>query len=203
MRNKGFTLIELLIVVSIIAILAAIAIPNFLQAQVRAKVSRTQSDMRSITTGLESYMIDNNTYPIYGRIASSTLDVEYPGVLNDMYEPQEFVSRDLTTPVAYITSIPQDPFATQYSEPLPFMREYNYLNLTQHINNMGATPPAFAALLKPRWGEWRMVACGPDGDRGVDIKTSLGIVYDPTNGTVSNGDIVRCQVRPDNSAPTF
>jgi len=62
-RKKGFTLIELLIVVAIIAILAAIAIPNFLSAQVRSKVSRAQSDMRTINTALESYYVDNNDYP--------------------------------------------------------------------------------------------------------------------------------------------
>ncbi len=52
---KVFTLIEILIVVAIIAILAAIAVPNFLEAQVRSKVSRTKSDMRSVATALESY----------------------------------------------------------------------------------------------------------------------------------------------------
>ena len=61
--KKGFTLIELLIVVAIIAILAAIAVPNFLEAQVRSKVSRTRSDVRTIATGLESYAVDNNHYP--------------------------------------------------------------------------------------------------------------------------------------------
>ena len=61
--KKGFTLIELLIVIAIIAILAAIAVPNFLEAQVRAKVSRVRADQRSLATGLESYRIDNNSYP--------------------------------------------------------------------------------------------------------------------------------------------
>ena len=58
--KKAFTLIELLIVVAIIAILAAIAVPNFLEAQTRAKVSRVQSDLRTLATGIESYTVDNN-----------------------------------------------------------------------------------------------------------------------------------------------
>src|SRR5690349_11907880 len=61
--TKAFTLIELLIVVAIIAILAAIAVPNFLEAQTRSKVSRAKADMRTMVTGLESYAVDNNKYP--------------------------------------------------------------------------------------------------------------------------------------------
>src|SRR5690606_32534599 len=56
-------LIELLIVVAIIAILAAIAVPNFLEAQTRAKVSRCWADFRSLATGFESYRVDNRAYP--------------------------------------------------------------------------------------------------------------------------------------------
>ncbi len=66
MRNNGsngFTLIELLIVVAIIGILAAIAVPNFLNAQVRAKVSRVFADLRSLGNAIEMYTIDNNTQP--------------------------------------------------------------------------------------------------------------------------------------------
>ena len=62
-KLAGFTLIELLIVVLIIAILAAIAVPNFLEFQVRAKVARVKSDMRTLATALEGYYVDNNAYP--------------------------------------------------------------------------------------------------------------------------------------------
>ena len=64
MTQKGFTLIELLIVVAIIAILAAIAIPNFLEAQVRAKIARARSEMRNLGTAMEAYYVDNNWYPV-------------------------------------------------------------------------------------------------------------------------------------------
>src|SRR5690606_400852 len=64
--KKGFTLIELLIVVAIIAILAAIAVPNFLEAQTRAKISRVVSDLRTINTGFETYRIDHGNIPPHG-----------------------------------------------------------------------------------------------------------------------------------------
>jgi type II secretion system protein G len=95
--RKAFTLIELLIVVAIIAILAAIAVPNFLEAQVRSKVSRVKADMRSLATAIESYVVDTNRYPIASQWVS---------VFN------RFNARmhGLTTPVAYITSLPADTF---------------------------------------------------------------------------------------------
>ncbi len=62
-KDKGFTLIELLIVVAIIGIIAAIAIPNLLNAIDRGKQKRTMADMRSVGTAIESYAVDNNFYP--------------------------------------------------------------------------------------------------------------------------------------------
>ena len=62
-KKKGFTLIELLIVVAIIGILAAIAIPNFLNAQVRAKVAQAKANMVTVATGVEEYAVDWNVYP--------------------------------------------------------------------------------------------------------------------------------------------
>jgi type II secretion system protein G len=61
--KRGFTLIELLIVVAIIGIIVAIAIPNLLNAIQRAKQKRTMADMRSIGTAAEAYAVDTNQYP--------------------------------------------------------------------------------------------------------------------------------------------
>jgi prepilin-type N-terminal cleavage/methylation domain-containing protein len=63
MERKGFTLIELMIVIAIIIILAAIAIPNYLRMTERAKVSAIESDMKAIGTALESYNTDWTAYP--------------------------------------------------------------------------------------------------------------------------------------------
>ncbi len=65
MRNsRGFTLIELLIVVAIIGIIAAIAIPNMLNAIDRGKQKRTMADIKALGTTVEAYSVDNSFYPV-------------------------------------------------------------------------------------------------------------------------------------------
>jgi type IV pilus assembly protein PilA len=61
--QKGFTLIELLIVVAIIGILAAIAIPQFSAYRQKAYNSAAQSDLKNTKTGMEAFMADNQSYP--------------------------------------------------------------------------------------------------------------------------------------------
>lgn len=175
--RKGFTLIELLIVVAIIAILAAIAVPNFLEAQIRSKVSRAKSDMRTIATALEAYHVDNNHYP------------------ETYITPRWERFFPLTTPISYISSVPEDPFCMLNDEG-------NTLDWgpRHRCYKMGATP-----LTGP--SRFAIACNGPDLDEdSVPIKVYPGfsmavftgqdpdyqyMIYDPTNGTVSNGDVWR------------
>src|SRR5687767_12363784 len=101
-RQIGFTLIELLIVVAIIAILAAIAVPNFLESQVRAKVARAWADQRTCGTAFEAYTVDNRKYPPVGAPPAFS-------TWNGWWLDGCFY---ITTPVAYLSSnkSTQDPF---------------------------------------------------------------------------------------------
>ncbi|MBX3730019.1 MAG: prepilin-type N-terminal cleavage/methylation domain-containing protein [Candidatus Sumerlaeia bacterium] len=189
-RPRAFTLLELLIVVAIIAILAAIAVPNFLEAQTRAKVSRVKADLRTIVTALESYAVDHNKFPFDG----------HPGQAHWGWVTS---STRLTTPIAYITSLLRDPFQDDTLQDTglpgghthfldhPERKNHTYDYGTAHwhgifaglspgyVKNFGASP-------------WKVGSAGPDR-RFHEGGSHYGMAefYDPSNGTVSDGDIYR------------
>lgn len=187
MMRKGFTLIELLIVVAIIAILAAIAVPNFLEAQTRAKVARVKSDHRTLATALEVYMTDYNSYT---NDSDNTLG----------NGGQDGFAR-LTTPISYITSLPTDPF-----ERLDEPNNAFYYELGSGADNRGWGHLYGAQGLQAiKVQSYIITSSGPDKDDDTDnndqwpgygTSTSGGgacrtLTYDATNGTISDGDIVR------------
>jgi type IV pilus assembly protein PilA len=71
LKRKGFTLIELMVVIAIIIILAAIAIPNYLKMTERAKRSRLASDFATLATVLETFKTDWGTYPLTAVAATA------------------------------------------------------------------------------------------------------------------------------------
>ena len=209
MKTKGFTLIELLIVVAIIAILAAIAVPNFLEAQTRSKVARIKADLRTVSIALESYCIDQSKYPHL----RGYYDMKY----SQWDRGSIGAATSLTTPVAYLSSVMiNDPFYKKgryysYGIEDPVLNSLslsicvNYVNvgMCRAINKYNPVDDG-----RPKWF---LLSVGPDQLRGPDPRGpqyTWGVGsyatdatadkshrydawnYDPTNGTYSGGDIL-------------
>ena len=171
-KCHGFTLIELLIVVAIIGILAAIAVPNFLNAQLRAKVAKAYSDIKALAMAQEMYFLDNNGYP--------------PESEDRPYERRRMEAGlfFLTSPIAYIASIPEDPF-------VPGQEAFEARTPRIYETGVQRRGTKFVAYM--------MFTIGPDGSEnglwsaqpfsGAQRQNGQGNTYALSNGLRSNGDI--------------
>jgi len=202
-RRSAFTLIELLIVVAIIGILAAIAIPNFLQAQIRAKVSRAKADMREVAFAQEAYMADTSSYA-YPMITFTS--GPYPSLLR----VDGFLPLALTTPIDYIGRLPIDPFGLTYfggggGQRINVKLGHEWtryrMMIREPIKNWPGVPAdsrnweyiytfTLDRINAPRTTPYIITSVGPD-QREETIFPYDPRTYDPTNGTISNGDITR------------
>jgi prepilin-type N-terminal cleavage/methylation domain-containing protein len=198
-RDDAFTLLEILIVVAIIAILAAIAVVSFQEAQTRARVTRAKADLRSFATALGAYYSDNGKYP-------------YPATLAYKGKEQIRCVYELTTPVAYMTSVDvEDVWKPDWSnldddpDPKKWRFSYQYFNLSsqgywgKQIGEVEAENKPFEGYVLSSVGPDRM----PNQVHWLPVYDARGLgyvyinsIYDPTNGTVSRGDIVRWAGRP-------
>ena len=219
--KKGFTLIELLIVVLIIAILAAIAVPNFLEFQTRAKVSRPKSDMRSLATAMEAYFVDNNEYPAMMR-AGGVLHVnnarggELETVSFRLRAPNSTTDflNTLTSPISYISDYPTDPFSKgtvfgyrQWPRTWIMMSfgpdrdegarlPGDHYNILPQVNGRvvvfddGVTTGLIDLNFEPSF-VLSIPQPSPEYISAVGVHSGNSLLYDPSNGTISEGDVPR------------
>ncbi|MCB9769527.1 MAG: prepilin-type N-terminal cleavage/methylation domain-containing protein [Candidatus Omnitrophica bacterium] len=175
--RRGFTLIELLIVIAIILILIAIALPNFLEAQIRARVVKAKGEIRSLGIALESYALDYDIYPA---------EHERNGGGNRNLRGLFW----LTSPNAYITAIPEDPFHVFSEDEGIGYITYEFGGL----ENGGSFPSEPCPACQVTWA---LFSNGPDATQNIwqeNPHFNRGQPtwnYSPTNGTKSTGEIFK------------
>jgi prepilin-type N-terminal cleavage/methylation domain-containing protein len=194
----GFTLIELLVVVAIIGILAAIAVPNYMGAQVKARTAQAKMDLRALAQAVESYHVDRRVYP------------------QTSLEPTSFfvatVAPMLSTPVAYLSSPPvKDPFGPVEEAPPPAILEVDQGPIRQ-----AAPPPlprnSYIYVPYRSFSQWQgdpgldhdaylLASVAPDRVdsslvylpfphlRNLPLRAIQDTIYAPSNGLTSPGDI--------------
>jgi general secretion pathway protein G len=187
-----------LIVVAIIGILAAIAIPNFLHAQTRAKVARVKADMHSLTVALESYAVDYTSY-----IMDNYMIWVRTGVFYDLRESLY----QLTSPIEFISDVARDPFQGIHERPWDGGPNAPYIYEGSGPQYKDVCPGCSVTIAYENSGfQWIMSSYGPSKTQLYDGTNSLGagtilslyslgqpgghMVYDPTNGVLSFGMII-------------
>lgn len=176
-NNKAFTLIELLIVVAIIGILAAIAVPNFLNAQLRAKVSRVQSEMKSVSTAYQMYFLDNNAFPPHcdgpAQHKAVTTPVSYLNTsVDDIFAQSETAKQDSLWPNTW----------GQYHPEVSMGWNERMFGFENGVKN---DPEFFAAN---RNAAFFIMSFAPDED--LDSPRPSAARYESSNGLISNGDFL-------------
>lgn len=179
---KGFTLIELLIVVAIIGILAAIAVPNFLNAQVRAKIANAQAGQKTFADAQMIYRLDHGAF--------------IPHIGHPPWQ-----NKYLTTPIAYIssTSALKDPFQNEHGDQQTRtwahgefhqdpVRDHPQL-VSQYFKNIEGWEQPLANNPKEAYV---IISAGPDQAFSLFQNGKFGHpLYESSNGVSSFGDIVR------------
>jgi general secretion pathway protein G len=135
-KRKGFTLIELMIVIAIIIILAAIAIPNYLRMTDRARRARVAGDFASIATSLEAYSVDWGHYPVATTaqlINKTTIDTVIEGELSGD------TAGNPTENIAAHTTLTGEAGGIDYIKTGTLVSMYNPFNTTTGYNYGSAT----------------------------------------------------------------
>ena len=188
---------------AIIGILAAIAVPNFLNARMRANVAKAQSDLRNLSVALDSYQIDTNDFP-WPKNGGVIISIVH----------------ELTTPVSYIASVDlEDPFAPKKMVEIWRGEGHNVFDTYVYVNYRGAWGVSecagrYQVAISECPKGYGMKSLGPDREnsggvhwpletklKGGEVTSGNAFVkpgmhtndriYDPSNGLMSFGDIIR------------